>query len=265
MSFIIRCRGRRRDGPKRSRFARRRSSPRSGRTSRSPGALVRLLQAGVDVVRLNGAHCAPRRHPRAGRPSSGRSRRCAPGPSASFSTSAGRRSGSAGSTRGPILSAGEAVELTPRPASGRAAPAAQRALPRHVRRAPLRRPSRRRDPDRRRAVRLKVDRVVARARSAPKVLVGGPVRTGAGVNFPRLRALGPRPHGRRTAATSREGLEAGIDFVGLSFVRSAAHVETLRRAPRTRAAEIAGPGSSRRSSGPRRLPTSTRSPPRPTR
>ncbi len=74
-------------------------------------------------------------------------------------------------------------------------------------------------------------RVVGRRAGAleARVLVGGLLRTGAGVNFPEsvLSAPALTPKDRRDL---REGLGAGIDFVGLSFVRSAAHVAQLRRA-----------------------------------
>jgi len=77
-------------------------------------------------------------------------------------------------------------------------------------------------------VRLRVERRRAGALRA-KVLVGGTLRTGAGVNFPDTALSAPAltPKDRRDL---REGLAAGIDLVGLSFVRSAAHVEELRRA-----------------------------------
>ena len=54
------------------------------------------------------------------------------------------------------------------------------------------------------------------------------MKSGKGVNFPHSALSAPAltAKDRRDLA---EGLEAGIDFVGLSFVRSAAHVHTLRR------------------------------------
>ncbi len=61
-----------------------------------------------------------------------------------------------------------------------------------------------------------------------KVLTGGKFRSGAGVNFPNSALSAP-------ALTSKdrrdldEGLEAGIDFVGLSFVRTPQHVLDLRK------------------------------------
>jgi pyruvate kinase len=60
-----------------------------------------------------------------------------------------------------------------------------------------------------------------------KVLTGGVVRTGKGVNFPgsALSAPALTAKDRRDLA---EAIEAGVDFVGLSFVRSARQVEHLR-------------------------------------
>lgn len=63
---------------------------------------------------------------------------------------------------------------------------------------------------------------------ACRVVVGGRVRSGAGVNFPHS-ALSAPALTSKDRRDLREGLEAGIDFVGLSFVRSAAHVRQLRR------------------------------------
>jgi pyruvate kinase len=60
------------------------------------------------------------------------------------------------------------------------------------------------------------------------VEIGGRVKSGAGVNFPDSALSAPA----LTAKDLRdlaEGLEAGVDFVGLSFVRSPAHVARLRR------------------------------------
>ena len=61
-----------------------------------------------------------------------------------------------------------------------------------------------------------------------RVLVGGLLRSGAGVNFPDS-ALSAPALTAKDRRDLREGLEAGVDFVGLSFVRSAEHVGELRR------------------------------------
>ena len=60
-----------------------------------------------------------------------------------------------------------------------------------------------------------------------RVLTEGVVKTGKGVNFPgsSLSAPALTPKDRRDLA---EAAEAGVDFVGLSFVRSAKQVEHLR-------------------------------------
>ena len=76
-------------------------------------------------------------------------------------------------------------------------------------------------------IRLRVEGRSAGALKAT-VLTGGKVKTGAGVNFPSSALSAPAltPKDRRDL---REGLQAGVDFVGLSFVRSVAHVEALRK------------------------------------
>ena len=76
-------------------------------------------------------------------------------------------------------------------------------------------------------IRLRVRKRRSRALLAT-VEVGGRVKSGAGVNFPNSALSAPAltAKDRRDLA---EGLAAGVDFVGLSFVRSPAHVAQLRR------------------------------------
>ena len=54
------------------------------------------------------------------------------------------------------------------------------------------------------------------------------MRKGAGVNLPSSALSAPAVTAK-DRRDLREGLEAGIQFVGLSFVRSVEHVKTLRR------------------------------------
>ena len=61
-----------------------------------------------------------------------------------------------------------------------------------------------------------------------RVLAGGTVRKGAGVNLPSSALSAPAVTAK-DRRDLREGLEAGIQFVGLSFVRTVEHVKTLRR------------------------------------
>jgi pyruvate kinase len=72
--------------------------------------------------------------------------------------------------------------------------------------------------------------VVRRLRGALRAVVrtGGRVKSEAGVNFPTSTLTAPAltAKDRRDLA---EALDAGVDFVGLSFVRSASHVAQLRR------------------------------------
>ncbi|MCG3193428.1 MAG: pyruvate kinase [Thermoanaerobaculia bacterium] len=76
-------------------------------------------------------------------------------------------------------------------------------------------------------LRIRID-AVSRASLSGTVLTGGKFRGGAGVNFPHSILSAPA----LTAKDKRdleEGLQAGIDLVGLSFVRTAAHVRDLRK------------------------------------
>jgi pyruvate kinase len=76
-------------------------------------------------------------------------------------------------------------------------------------------------------IQLLVEKRLANSLEA-RVLGGGVVKTAKGVNFPgsALSAPALTAKDRRDLA---EALEAGVDFVGLSFVRSARQVEHLRR------------------------------------
>ena len=83
---------------------------------------------------------------------------------------------------------------------------------------------------------LEVERKGAELLTA-RVVIGGEVKSGKGVNFPgsALSAPALTPKDRRDLA---EALEAGVDFVGLSFVRSAKQVvhlkELIARVPEER-------------------------------
>jgi pyruvate kinase len=197
-----------------------------GPNAEKPGALARLLRAGVDVVRLNGAHCRPgdiRRRTALVR----KAEALRPRPVGVLLDLGGPKIRLGRVDEGTVtLTAGEAVELTPRPV-GASRPGGGRRF--QVTYAALLSDIRPGSEVRINDGRVSLE-VVASSRSAlrAKVVVGGPVRTGAGVNFPRSALSAPAltAKDRRDLA---EGLEAGVDFVGLSFVRSAAHVETLRR------------------------------------
>ena len=190
------------------------------------GALAALLDAGVDVVRLNGAHCRPgeitRRVALVRRLSRGRR---APtgvlldlgGPKIRVGALPG---GSAS------LVSGQSVELFPGGASvGELG---------GVVRLAVTYPALLEDIEPGAEVRLDDGRICLRVRTCSKrtlfatVEMGGSVKSGAGVNFPdsALSAPALTAKDRRDLA---EGLVAGVDFVGLSFVRSPAHVAQLRR------------------------------------
>lgn len=193
-----------------------------GQNAEKPGALEQLLVAGVDVVRLNAAHCRPgeigrrvalvrRMEKRLARPVGvlldlgGPKIRVGPVPGG-----------------GVIWSKGERVEIVPGASLG------DRRL------ISVTYPSLLSDLDRGAEVRIDDGRIRLRVDSRSNgalratVLVGGRVKSGAGVNFPNSELTAPAltAKDRRDLA---EGIAAGVDFVGLSFVRSAAHVMALRR------------------------------------
>jgi pyruvate kinase len=191
-----------------------------------PGALAALLDAGVDVVRLNGAHCRPgeiaRRVGLVRRLS--RSRRAPTGVLLDLGGPKIRLGTLPGGT--VSLASGQSVELFPGIVSAGESGAAVRLAVTY--------PALLADIDPGAEVRLDDGRICLRVRKRTArallatVEVGGRLKSGAGVNFPNSALSAPALTGkdRRDLA---EGLAAGVDFVGLSFVRSPAHVAQLRR------------------------------------
>ncbi len=193
-----------------------------GPRAEKDGELVRLLSAGVDVVRLNGAHCQP----------GDISRRVALVRAAEKVL--GRPVGVLLDLGGPKIRVGpidgdattwkegDLVEIVPghRRGAGRTISVTYPALLSEV--AP--------GAEIRIADGLIRLRVEKRERGALKarVLAGGVVRKGAGVNLPSSELSAPAVTAK-DRRDLREGLEAGIEFVGLSFVRSVEHVKALRR------------------------------------
>jgi len=191
-----------------------------------PGALGKLLAAGVDVVRLNAAHARPgeiaRRVALVRRVSA---RRGAPvgvlldlgGPKIRLGA---LPAGAA------VLANGRTVEIA---AGADAGPGRRGAA-----RLAVTYPNLLRDVKKGAEIRIDDGRVrlevTGRHGSLLRAVVrcGGRVKSEAGVNFPDSTLTAPAltPKDRRDLA---EGLRAGVDFVGLSFVRSAAHVLSLRR------------------------------------
>ena len=191
-----------------------------------PGALAALLDAGVDVVRLNGAHCQPgeiaRRVALVRRVA--RARRA---PTGVLLDLGGPKIRLGALPAGAVsLAAGRTVGLFPGAASAGESGAAVRLAVTY--------PALLADIGEGAEVRLDDGRIRLRVTKRAKgmllatVEVGGRVRSGAGVNFPDSALSAPALTGkdRRDLA---EGLAAGVDFVGLSFVRSPAHVVALRR------------------------------------
>jgi len=197
-----------------------------GPNAEKPGALAALLDAGVDVVRLNGAHCGRgeiARHVALVRRLS-RARRTPTG----VLLDLGGPKIRVGSLPGGLLTlaVGQAVELFPgRASAGDSGGAARLAVTY---------PALLEDIGPGAEVRLDDGRIRLHVSKRGKhallstVVVGGGVKSGAGVNFPNSALSAPA----LTAKDLRdlaEGVEAGVDFVGLSFVRSPQHVAHLRR------------------------------------
>jgi pyruvate kinase len=193
-----------------------------GPRAERPGELVRLLQAGVDVVRINGAHCAPGDIAR--RVALVRESEKAVGHPVGVLLDLGGPKIRVGPIVGDstVWRDGDVVEIVPgtRKGSGLRISVTYPALLSEIQAGA--------------EIRIAdgLIRLLVQGRDGAslkaRVLAGGTVRKGAGVNFPSsaLSAPAVTVKDRRDL---REGLEAGIQFVGLSFVRSVEHVRTLRR------------------------------------
>jgi pyruvate kinase len=191
-----------------------------------PGALDALLAAGVDVVRLNGAHAKPgdiaRRTALVRRVAARRGR-----PVGVLLDLGGPKIRIGALPGGSVsLATGRTVEIAPgRESAGARAGVVRLAVTYPALLEDVKRGAEIRIDDGR--VRLEVTRRVRGALHAV-VRAGGRVKSEAGVNFPDSTLTAPA----LTAKDRRdldEALAAGVDFVGLSFVRSAAHVAQLRR------------------------------------
>ncbi len=196
-----------------------------GPASESPAMIRRLLRAGVSVFRLNAAH-ARRGDIRRRVALVRKAERAAGRPVGVLLDLGGPKIRLGSVPNGPIrVVAGETVDLAPRRAAVRPTGSARRlevtygALLADV--APG---AEVRIDDGK--VRLRVERHRSGALET-RVLVGGLLRAGAGVNLPDS-ALSAPALTAKDRRDLREGLGAGVDFVGLSFVRSAKHVGELR-------------------------------------
>lgn len=186
------------------------------------GALERLLAEGVDVVRLNAAHCRP----------GDVARRVARIRKAEKAV--GRPVGVLLDLGGPKIRVASVKEGTAEWATGDVVRIAPGASEGSGKRISVTYPALLADLGVGDEIRIDDGKLkltvvgkgggVLRAR----VVVGGRVRSGAGVNFPSSALSAPAltAKDRRDLA---EGLAAGVDLVGLSFVRSAAHVQALAR------------------------------------
>lgn len=192
-----------------------------GTNAEAPGALGKLLRAGVDVVRINAAHARPgeiRRRVAVVRAVEEALRR----PVGVLVDLGGPKIRLGSVAAGTVWRAGDRVDVVPGDVEG------------DGRRVGVTYPALLADVRAGHEVRIDDGRLrlVVESRTAAglraRVLVGGALKTRAGVNFPdsALSAPALTPKDRRDLA---EGLAAGVDLVGLSFVRSAAHVEALRR------------------------------------
>jgi pyruvate kinase len=186
------------------------------------GELVRLLSAGVDVVRLNGAHCVPGDIAR--RVAIVRGAEKVLGRPVGVLLDLGGPKIRVGPIEGDTTAwnEGDVVEIVPghRKGAGRRISVTYPALLSEV------------EPGAEIRIADGLIRLVVESREKgslkARVLAGGTVRKGAGVNLPSSALSAPAVTAK-DRRDLREGLEAGIQFVGLSFVRSVEHVKTLRR------------------------------------
>ncbi|MDL1951048.1 hypothetical protein FBQ97_14710, partial [Acidobacteria bacterium ACD] len=185
-----------------------------GPRAEARGALEELLRAGADVVRLNAAHCRP----------GDIARRVARVRAAERRV--GRPVGVLLDLGGPKIRVAHVRDGSTEWKVGDIVTIAPGSAPGEGHRISVTYPALLRDlgPG---ELRLSV---VAKAEGAleARVLVGGRARAGAGVNFPSA-ALSAPALTAKDRRDLREGLAAGVDLVGLSFVRSAAHVLALER------------------------------------
>ena len=186
------------------------------------GELVRLLSAGVDVVRLNGAHCQPGDIAR--RVALVRDAEKALDRPVGVLLDLGGPKIRVGPIDGDTTTwaEGDVVEILPglRRGAGRTISVTYPALLAEVGPgAEIRIADG--------LIRLRVEKRESGSLKA-RVLAGGTVRKGAGVNLPSSALSAPAVTAK-DRRDLREGLEAGIEFVGLSFVRSVEHVKALRR------------------------------------
>lgn len=192
-----------------------------GMNAEKPGALEKLLLAGVDVVRLNGAHCRPgeiTRRVALVRKLEKKLRR----PIGVLLDLGGPKIRVGKVPAGLTWETGAKVEIVPGAVrgDGRRIGVTYTALLSDVKAG-----NEIRIDDGR--IRLVVEGRVGHALQAT-VLTGGRLKSEAGVNFPNSALSAPALTSKDRRDLS-EGLAAGVDFVGLSFVRSAAHVRALRR------------------------------------
>jgi pyruvate kinase len=201
-----------------------------GPSSRRPATIAALVAAGMSVARLNFSHGTHEEHARAAAAVRREARRAGrfvavlqdlQGPKIRLGTFAGGKA---------ALERGARFTLTTEPVSGNAAVASvsHRGLPGDVRPG-----------DEIRIndglVRLKV-RSVKGSRVACTVLEGGEIGDRKGINLPGRDVSLPSMT-RKDAADLAFGLSIGVDFVALSFVRTAADVLGLKRRIRAAGAD----------------------------
>jgi pyruvate kinase len=194
-----------------------------GPASRSPATLDRLVAAGMDVARLNFSHGTHAEHAeviraiRAGEDRWGRPLTIVQdlqGPKVRLGTFAGGQA---------VLMAGDDFILTPRPVTGTAAMSTLS----HPEFLPELRPGDQVWMDDG-MIQLIVEDVDPKGDVRCRVTVGGFVSDHKGVALPRI----PAPVSSMTPKDQEDlrfGLGAGVDYVAVSFVRSAADIQEVRR------------------------------------
>jgi pyruvate kinase len=193
-----------------------------GPASATPSVLARMIRAGLDVARLNFSHGTGRDQKRAFRLVRQASAR------------AGKSVGILLDLQGPRIRVGELEGGSVRLANGAEILLTTRRVKGDATHVPITYPDLLRDV--RVGDRVLIDdglvelRVTARVRGGlrAKVLRGGTVSDHKGVNFPGVRLGVPAltPKDRRDLAL---GLDLGVDYVALSFVRGPDDIVGLRR------------------------------------
>ena len=194
-----------------------------GPASESPEMIGRLIDAGVNVFRLNFSHGSHELHGRAARNiRSAAAERARPIAILQDLQGAKIRTGELVNHEPVELVSGSRVRITTEPLLGRSdvISTTYAALPRDVRPG---------DPVLLDDGRMELEVTGCSEKEVTaKVMVGGMLGEHKGINLPRTPLSAPCLT-EKDRDDLRFGLEQGVDFVGLSFVRKASDIEQVRR------------------------------------